>query len=156
MTRDDINYWLSPKFDHVPPTDEELDYGRPISKSQLARSIGLEIKQILIREGSIPAAAEMRINQLARMVKDEEPEADDEEADAALNDAYAEGRKDEREELLAGRVVERTTGDRFENAVREFGVVNACEWFGHRADSEFTKESIRILAERAKATGEAQ
>lgn len=105
MNRDDVNYWLSPKFDHVPPTDEELNYGRPITKSQLARSIGLEIKQILIREGSIPAAAEMRITQLARMVKDDEPEADDEEADAALNDAYAEGRKDEREASSAGRAL---------------------------------------------------
>lgn len=57
-------------------------------------------------------------------------------------------------EALAGkleRVVERTTGDRFENAVREFGVVNACEWFGHAADSEFTKETVRLLIERAKA-----
>jgi len=78
--------------------------------------------------------------------------AADAPSDAALNDAYAEGRKDEREAM--GLVVERTSGDRFENAIREFGVVNACEWFGHRADSEFTKESIRVLAERA--TGEAK
>ena len=46
-------------------------------------------------------------------------------------------------------VDERTPGDRFENAIREYGVVAACEWFGHRADSEFTKETAQILAERS-------
>lgn len=48
------------------------------------------------------------------------------------------------------RVEERTPSDRFENAIREFGIVAACEWFGHRPDSEFTKETIRVLAERAE------
>ena len=75
MNRDDINYWMSPKFDHVPPTDEELDYGRPIEKSQMARILGSEIKVILIREGQIPVGVESRIDQLVRMVKDEEKTA---------------------------------------------------------------------------------
>jgi hypothetical protein len=79
MNRDDINYWMSPKFDHVPPTDEELDYGAPLTKQQLARILGTEIKVILIREGPIPVGVENRINQLVRMVKDDEPEANDEE-----------------------------------------------------------------------------
>lgn len=35
--------------------------------------------------------------------------------------------------------------DVFENAIREFGVVAACEWFGHSPDSEFTAESIKVL-----------
>jgi hypothetical protein len=45
-------------------------------------------------------------------------------------------------------VDEWTGGDQFENAIRRFGVVNACEWFGHRPDSEFTKDTIRVLDER--------
>lgn len=49
----------------------------------------------------------------------------------------------------------RTTGDKFENAIREYGIVNACEWFGHAPDSEFTKETIKVLAERATKTQEA-
>ena len=53
-------------------------------------------------------------------------------------------------------VAERTPMDRFENAIREVGVVAACEWFGHKHDSDFTKETARVLAERAaKATGSA-
>lgn len=50
------------------------------------------------------------------------------------------------------RVPERVPMDRFENAIREIGVEAACEWFGHSYDSEFTKESIRILNERLAAT----
>lgn len=56
-------------------------------------------------------------------------------------------------------VPERTPMDRFENAIREVGVVAACEWFGHCADSEFTKETARTLDERvaiAKEAGESQ
>ena len=49
-------------------------------------------------------------------------------------------------------VIERTPSDRFENAIRVFGVVAACEWFGHAPDSEFTQETVRILAERAAAS----
>lgn len=41
--------------------------------------------------------------------------------------------------------------DAFDNAIREFGVINACEWFGHRIDSDFTKETIKVLCDR---TGE--
>jgi len=39
--------------------------------------------------------------------------------------------------------------DIFENAIREIGVAFACEWFGYSADSEFTKETIRVLCERS-------
>lgn len=45
----------------------------------------------------------------------------------------------------------KTTGDEFENAIRRIGVVNACEWFGHDADSEFTAGTIRTLRERSAA-----
>lgn len=37
----------------------------------------------------------------------------------------------------------------FENAIRVFGVVAACEWFGYSAEDEFTKETIQILIERS-------
>ena len=47
-------------------------------------------------------------------------------------------------------VDERTPSDVFENAIRHFGVVAACEWFGHPADSEFTLETVRVLKERAE------
>lgn len=56
-------------------------------------------------------------------------------------------------------VPERAPMDRFENAIREIGVVAACEWFGYSHDSEFTKETARILDERAAAansSGESQ
>ncbi len=39
--------------------------------------------------------------------------------------------------------------DEFENYIREFGVVNACEWFNHSSNSEFTKETIELLLERS-------
>ena len=39
--------------------------------------------------------------------------------------------------------------DIFENAIRAIGVEFACEWFGHEADSEFTKETIKVLCERS-------
>jgi hypothetical protein len=39
--------------------------------------------------------------------------------------------------------------DWFENVIREYGVTAACEWFGHRPDSEFTTETIEILAARS-------
>lgn len=62
-----------------------------------------------------------------------------------------------REEQGEARVPERTPMDRFENAIREVGVVAACEWFGYRYDSEFTKETARVLAERAlQSNGEQQ
>jgi hypothetical protein len=40
--------------------------------------------------------------------------------------------------------------DAFENAIRNIGPVAACEWFGHRSDSEFTQSTILILNERLK------
>lgn len=46
-------------------------------------------------------------------------------------------------------VTENTPMDRFENAIREVGVVAACEWFGYSADSDFTKETARVLDERS-------
>jgi hypothetical protein len=39
--------------------------------------------------------------------------------------------------------------DRFENMIRKMGVEFCCEWFGHKADSEFTKETIKVLMERS-------
>lgn len=47
-------------------------------------------------------------------------------------------------------VPERTTGDAFENAIRRYGVVAACEWFGHAPHSEFTQETQRVLDERLR------
>lgn len=35
-----------------------------------------------------------------------------------------------------------TPNDVFEAAILEYGVVAACEWFGHAADSEFTRETV--------------
>jgi hypothetical protein len=46
-------------------------------------------------------------------------------------------------------VDEATTGDVVENAIRRIGAAAACEWFGHAHDSEFTRETIRVLQERA-------
>lgn len=37
----------------------------------------------------------------------------------------------------------------FENAIRRIGVVFACEWFGHAPDSDFTRETIRVLRKRS-------
>lgn len=39
--------------------------------------------------------------------------------------------------------------DVFENHIREIGVVTVCEWFGYAPDSDFTKETIRVLKERS-------
>ena len=39
--------------------------------------------------------------------------------------------------------------DVFENAIREIGVVFACEWFGHKENSDFTKQAIKMLYERS-------
>jgi len=43
----------------------------------------------------------------------------------------------------------RCPADMFENAIREFGVEFCCEWFGHDADGDFTKETIRVLCDRS-------
>ena len=50
--------------------------------------------------------------------------------------------------------VENTPNDVFENAIRKYGVVSACEWFGHQSDSEFTQETIAELNERLNKRGE--
>lgn len=46
-------------------------------------------------------------------------------------------------------VNELTQGDVWENQIRMYGVINACEWFGYDADSDFTKETIRVLMTRS-------
>lgn len=46
-------------------------------------------------------------------------------------------------------VPEHCPNDVFENAIRIYGVVAACEWFGYSSDSEFTKDIARVLDERA-------
>ena len=43
-------------------------------------------------------------------------------------------------------VDELTPCDAFENAIRKYGIVAACEWFGHYRDSEFTTDTIAHLA----------
>ena len=43
----------------------------------------------------------------------------------------------------------RCEADIFENELRRIGVEYACEWFGHNVDSDFTKETIRVLCERS-------
>lgn len=45
---------------------------------------------------------------------------------------------------------ELTTGDAFENCIRRYGVVAACEWFGHLHDSAFTRETIEQLRKRSE------
>lgn len=35
--------------------------------------------------------------------------------------------------------------DKFENAIREWGVGDACEWFGHQYAGEFAKETVQWL-----------
>lgn len=46
-------------------------------------------------------------------------------------------------------VEERVPSNAFDNAIRAFGVVNACEWFGHDPDSKFTAGTIRLLRIRS-------
>jgi len=45
-------------------------------------------------------------------------------------------------------VKETCPNDVFENAIRTYGIVAACEWFGYSSDSEFTKETIKLLNDR--------
>lgn len=42
----------------------------------------------------------------------------------------------------------KTTGDRMDNAIREHGIGNFCEWFGHDFDGEFAAFSIDVLQQR--------
>lgn len=44
-------------------------------------------------------------------------------------------------------VPEVVPADKWDNAIRAYGVVEACLWFGHTFDSDFTLETIRILRE---------
>jgi hypothetical protein len=39
--------------------------------------------------------------------------------------------------------------DKFENAIREFGIGNACEWFGYMFDGPFAQDTIETLKQRA-------
>ena len=48
-------------------------------------------------------------------------------------------------------VVAKNTGDEFENAIRKYGAVAACEWFGFVSDSDFTKDTILVLIARSNA-----
>lgn len=41
-----------------------------------------------------------------------------------------------------------TKAEEFERKIIEFGVVAACEWFGHHKDSDFTVETKEILEAR--------
>lgn len=43
----------------------------------------------------------------------------------------------------------RVPNDEWENTIRSYGVVSACEWFGYAYDSEFTAETISILRARS-------
>lgn len=49
---------------------------------------------------------------------------------------------------MTNLVEECCPSDVFENSIRKYGVVAACEWFGYTADSEFTKSTIAALKER--------
>ena len=35
--------------------------------------------------------------------------------------------------------------DEFENTIRECGVGFSCEWFGHKYDGDFAKETVNVL-----------
>lgn len=51
-------------------------------------------------------------------------------------------------ELAQTPVQENVPNDAWENAIRKYGIINACEWFGYSPDSEFTKETIEWLSEK--------
>lgn len=51
-------------------------------------------------------------------------------------------------------VDETCPNDVFENAIRAFGPVAACEWFGYSSDSDFTKETVRVLRERSERSND--
>lgn len=44
-----------------------------------------------------------------------------------------------------------TPCETFENAIRSFGIVAACEWFGYQSNSEFTAETVCALAAESEA-----
>jgi hypothetical protein len=41
--------------------------------------------------------------------------------------------------------------ERFEAAVLEFGIVSACEWFGHESGSQFTKETLDYFERKKRS-----
>lgn len=49
----------------------------------------------------------------------------------------------------------RTGGDRMDNAIREHGIGNFCEWFGHEFDGEFAIFSVKVLQERNEEAAQA-
>ncbi|MFK3845319.1 hypothetical protein [Stenotrophomonas sp. NPDC078853] len=53
-------------------------------------------------------------------------------------------------------VPERTGGDRMDNAIREHGIGNFCEWFGHEFDGEFAAFSVDVLQQRNEEAAQAQ
>lgn len=53
--------------------------------------------------------------------------------------------------IIASKPVEvNCPNDEFENAIRKYGIISACEWFGHEITSKFTQSTIDVLAERSK------
>ena len=52
------------------------------------------------------------------------------------------------------RAAEIVPADRWDNIIREWGAVYACEWFGYHADSRFTEETVQTLLERSAANPE--
>lgn len=44
---------------------------------------------------------------------------------------------------------ETVPADRWDNIIREWGVVYACEWFGHHRSSDFTRDTITELLDRS-------
>lgn len=57
---------------------------------------------------------------------------------------------------MSEQFVKQITGcDEFENSIRKFGIVAACEWFGYKKDDQFTIETIQYLDEQLKS-GETQ
>jgi len=49
-----------------------------------------------------------------------------------------------------------TPAERFEQAIREFGIESACEWFGYDKDHEFTKDTKKTLDERLAALSDTE
>ena len=49
---------------------------------------------------------------------------------------------------------ENVFADIWENTIRRYGVVNACEWFGHAPDSDFTRDTIHVPMERTRENPE--
>jgi hypothetical protein len=40
------------------------------------------------------------------------------------------------------------SNDKWEDDIRSYGIVAACEWFGHAHDSDFTAETFRVLGDK--------